>query len=182
MSRNDVVDLHFSHLKNTVGSCNNVLKRLRRDGHIEASVKTQPYLYFPSPSPIKKDSQKAGHFLAIVDFYKQLLQHDNPKHLVVEPKFGKEYMEPDIFMIWQGAPFFVEIQCSVYSSKVMKAKLERYEKYVLSDEWKKETWQPKNKKIFPYIWIITDTFYNIEHKQMKIFQTKNVSDFLQSIS
>lgn len=181
MSRDDILSLHFTHLRNTVGSCNNVLKRLRRDGHIEVNSNVQPYVYFPSPSSVKKNGSKIYHFLAIVDFYKQLLKHDKPKQFIVEPKYGKEYMEPDIFMIWQGAPFFVEVQCSIYSSKVMKAKVERYEKYALSNKWKDETWQPEKRKIFPYLWLITDTRYTIESNCLRVFQSRNVDDFLVSV-
>jgi len=181
MSRDDIVDLHFSHLSNKVGACNTVMKRLRRDGHVEVNVFQQPYIYFPAPSPIKRDSAKIPHFLKIVDFYKQLRKHSIPKIFEVEPKYGKEFMEPDAFMIWQGAPFFVEIQLSHYSQKVMKDKINRYEKYALSGKWKNESWQPANKKVFPYIWIIGDHHYNIESKVLRIFQSVNANSFLKEI-
>lgn len=71
MSRDDLIDVHFNNVKDKITICNRVMKRLRRDGQIEVNTSIQPYLYFPSPSPIKKDRQKARHFLAIVEFYKQ---------------------------------------------------------------------------------------------------------------
>ncbi|MDT9027477.1 hypothetical protein [Rossellomorea yichunensis] len=43
-------------------------------------------------------------------------------------------------MIWKRAPFFVEIQRSVYSHKIMSEKVDRYEAYRLSGEWKNEAW------------------------------------------
>lgn len=181
MTRDDIAEIHFSTLKSPITSANIVLKRLRRDGYIEANTERQPYVYFPSPAPIKKDSSKINHYLAIVDFYKQSLKHDIPRQFKVEPKYGKEYMEPDIFMIWQGAAFFVEIQRSIYSEKVMKDKLDRYEKYLYAEEWKKESWQPRDKKIFPYIWIITETRYDTSNVPYKTFQTRNVEEFLMKL-
>lgn len=179
MSRDDIAELHFSNLKNKENACNNVMKRLVRDGYAEVNIKHVPYLYFPSPAPIKKDSSKIKHFLAIIDFYKQIRKYQEPRLLKIEPKYKKDYMEPDIFMIWQKAPFFVEIQCSIYSEKVMKAKLKRYQDYFYSEEWKKELWQPKEKKVFPYLWIVTDTRYNVEDYSFPIFQTSNVMEFLK---
>lgn len=148
LTRNDIIDLHFSDLKQPITSCNAVLKRLRRDGYIEVSKERQPYLYFSSPAPIKKDSAKIPHFLKIVGFYKSLLNFEHPKTFIIEPKYGKGNMEPDVFMIWKRAPFFVEIQRSVYSSKVMNEKVSRYESYYLSNEWHFEPWQPTNKRCF----------------------------------
>lgn len=181
MTRNDIIDLHFQSVKNPITSANMVLKRLRRDGHIEANLNQQPYLYFPSPSPIKKDSQKTQHFLAIVDFYKQTRNHAEPKPFTVEPKYGKDFMEPDIFMIWKGAPFFVEVQRSNYSDKVMQTKFERYERYFYSDQWKLEPWQPPTKKVFPYVWLITETRYNIE-APFRVFQSRDVNELMTTIS
>lgn len=61
--------------------------------------------------------KKIPHFLGIVDVYKQLVHYENPKLFKVEPKYGKEYMEPDAFTIWRRSPFFIEVQKSVYSKK-----------------------------------------------------------------
>ena len=181
MSRNDIVDLHFKHLKNPITNCNIVLKRLRRDKHIEANTSQQPYVYFPSPSTIKRDSQKIPHFLAIIDVYKQLIKHEQSRQFTVEPKYSKEYMEPDIFTIWRKAPFFIEVQRSHYSDKVMFAKLQRYQKYFESQSWYDEIWQPKGKKIFPKIIILTDVRYTIPDYQFKIYQAASINEFLQTI-
>ncbi|MGQ0421421.1 replication-relaxation family protein, partial [Bacillus sp. HC-Mk] len=161
MSRDDIIDLHFQGLKKSVTCCNTVMKRLRRDGSVDANVSQQPYIYFPQPSTIRKTSQKIPHFLAIVDVYKQLLQYEKPKLFKVEPKYGKAYMEPDIFTIWRQSPFFIEVQNSVYSKKVMQEKVNRYEFYFHSLEWQQEPWQPKKSKYFPSLLIITDTQYDI---------------------
>lgn len=182
LTRNDIIDLHFKDLKQPITSCNTVLKRLRRDGHIEVSVNLHPYLYFPSPSPIKKDSTKIPHFLKIVEFYKSLLKFQEPKTFIVEPKYGKGYMEPDAFMIWKRGPFFVEIQRSVYSSKVMDEKVKRYDDYYFSDLWKDEPWQPQNIKVFPSVIVTTDTRYNIESEYVKFIQVQNIEQLVNTFT
>lgn len=174
LTRDDIIDLHFSHLKQPVTCCNTVLKRLRRDGLIEVNVNQQPYLYFSSPAPIKKDSTKIPHFLRIVDFYKSLKNYEDPKTFIVEPKYGKGFMEPDAFMLWKRAPFFVEIQRSIYSERVMNEKIQRYEAYYMSNEWQQEPWQPANKMVFPTVILITDTRYKIESPNIKFYQVPDI--------
>ena len=144
MSRDDIIDLHFQGLKKAVTCCNTVMKRLRRDGSVDANVSQRPYIYFPQPSTIRKTSQKIPHFLAIVNVYKQLLQYEKPKVFKVEPKYGKAYMEPDIFTIWRQSPFFIEVQNSVYSKKVMQEKVNRYEFYFHSLEWRQNHGNRRN--------------------------------------
>lgn len=178
MTRDDIIDLHFQGLKQPVTSCNTVLKRMRRDGHIEVSKDRQPYIYFPSPPGIKKDSAKIPHFLKIVEFFKETQVHENPKTFIVEPKYGKGFMEPDAFMIWKRAPFFVEIQRSVYSQKVMNEKIQRYETYFMTNEWQQECWQPIHKKVFPAVILITDTRYNIQSTNIKFHQVVSVSELI----
>lgn len=178
LTRDNIIDIHFSHLKQPITCCNTVLKRLRRDGQIDVNMNQQPYLYFISPAPIKKDSTKIPHFLKIVEFYKSLLNFEPPKSFTVEPKYGKGYMEPDVFMIWRRAPFFVEIQRSIYSEKVMNEKIKRYEDYYFSNEWQLEPWQPANKKVFPAVIVITDTRYKIESSYIKFYQVPNLSQLV----
>ncbi|PEZ44381.1 hypothetical protein CN345_04705 [Bacillus thuringiensis] len=182
MSRDDIIDLHFQGLKKAVTCCNTVMKRLRRDGSVDANVLQQPYIYFPQPSTIRKTSQKIPHFLAIVDVYKQLLHYEKPKLFKVEPKYGKAYMEPDIFTIWRQSPFFIEVQNSVYSKKVMQEKVNRYEIYFHSLEWQQEPWQPKKSKYFSSLLIITDTQYDIYSPNFRIFQTKSIHDFMNQMT
>ena len=150
MSRDDIIDLHFQGLKKAVTCCNTVMKRLRRDGSVDANVSQQTIHLFPATEYDSKTSQKIPHFLAIVNVYKQLLQYEKPKVFKVEPKYGKAYMEPDIFTIWRQSPFFIEVQNSVYSKKVMQEKVNRYEFYFHSLEWRQESWQPKKSKYFPH--------------------------------
>ncbi|MGM2634157.1 replication-relaxation family protein [Bacillus cereus group sp. Bce040] len=182
MSRDDIIDLHFQGLKNAVTCCNTVMKRLRRDGHVDANITQQPFVYFPQPSTLRKTSQKIPHFLGIVEVYKQLIQYEKPKLFKVEPKYGKDYMEPDAFTIWRRSPFFIEVQKSVYSKKIMQDKINRYELYFHSQEWHNEPWQPKGSKFFPSILIITDKKYEIHSSNLRIFQTGTIGDFLHQTS
>lgn len=181
MSRDDIIDLHFQGLKNAVTCCNTVMKRLRRDGHVDANVSQHPYIYFSQPSSIRTTSQKIPHFLGIVDVYKQLVYYENPKLFKVEPKYGKEYMEPDAFTIWRRSPFFIEVQRSVYSKKIMQDKINRYELYYHSQEWHNESWQPKGSKFFPSILIITDKKYEIHTPHLRIFQAISIDDFMKQL-
>ncbi|WP_394141547.1 replication-relaxation family protein [Cytobacillus oceanisediminis] len=174
LTRNDIIELHFKGLKQPVTCCNTILKSLRRDGLIDVNVNHQPYLYFPSPATIKKDSAKIPHFLKIVEFYKSLIKYEDPKTFMVEPKYGKGLMEPDAFMLWKRSPFFVEIQRSLYSEKVMNGKVQRYESYFMSNEWQQEPWQPQNKKVFPAVIVITDTRYKIESPYIKFYQVPHI--------
>ena len=178
MTRDDLASLHFGDLKRPITQANMVLKRLRRDGVITCSKEWRQYVYFPIPS-IKKDSAKINHFLAIVDFYKQLQKLDPPDMFTVEPKYGKGKPEPDVFMIWKRAPFFVEIQRSFYSDKVMKEKMNRYEQYYYDEQWKLEAWQRDDKKVFPRVWIVSETKYNIE-APFKVAQSVDVASFLNN--
>ncbi|WP_410985421.1 replication-relaxation family protein [Bacillus cereus] len=182
MSRDDIIDLHFSGLKNAVTCCNTVMKRLRRDGHVDANVSKQPYIYFPQPSTMRKTSQKVPHFLGIVDVYKQLIHYEQPIIFNVEPKYGKEYMEPDAFTIWRKSPFFIEVQNSIYSRSVMQTKIKRYELYFHSMEWRKESWQPKHAAVFPFLLIFTDFQYQISSSTFRIFQASSVSHFLEQVT
>jgi hypothetical protein len=176
MTRDDIMGIHFSEWKNPVKQANAVLKRLRRDKQIDCCTKERIYRYFPIPS-IKRESQKIPHFLAIVSFYRELRKHEEPRTFDVEPKYGKGSPEPDAFVIWKGAPFYVEIQRKQYTAKEMKDKTNRYEQYYYSEEWKKEPWQPVDKKLFPLVWMITETRYNLT-APFKTIQSKDVDEFL----
>ncbi|USK99917.1 replication-relaxation family protein [Bacillus tropicus] len=182
MSRDDIIDLHFHGVKNAVTCCNTVMKRLRRDGHVDANISQQPFIYFPQPSALRKTSQKIPHFLGIVDVYKQLIHYEEPKLFKVEPKYGKEFMEPDAFTIWHRSPFFIEVQKSVYSKKIMQDKINRYELYFHSQEWRNESWQPKGSKFFPSILIITDKQYDINSSNLRIFQASSINNFMESLA
>lgn len=181
MSRDDIAELHFKGLKNSIGNCNMVLKRLYRDGHIDRNTDTSPYLYFPKEKTIKKDSAKIPHFLEILKTYKEMIRYKKPSIFTVEPKYGKGYMEPDIFTIWKGAPLWIEVQRSIYSEEVMTEKFNRYEAFFDSGLISKETWQPKENPIFPSVLILSSTRYPVTSERLKIMQAKSISEFMLSI-
>lgn len=170
LSRDLIASLHFQHVKYPITAANNVLKRLHRDKQIERSTDRRQYLYFPAEGHIKKDSSKLNHFIQIAEFYRDLCKVEVPKTFIVEPKYEKGFPEPDIFMIWKGAPWHVEIQRTQYSDKQMKEKLQRYDHYFLSNAWQGEAWQRVDKKLFPYLWITGVGKYNIGIRSYKIFQ------------
>ncbi|MGN4725318.1 replication-relaxation family protein [Bacillus cereus group sp. MYBK15-3] len=179
LSRDQIIGLHFSHLKKPVSTCNLVLKRLQDRRYIKAFKNFQPFVYGPVDSKIKESSQKILHFLAIADTFIEMKKYDEPTHVLVEPKFGeKGTIEPDLFCIFKRTPFFIEIQRNVYSEKVMKEKIGRYETFYFSETWKEFEWQRNDKKVFPIILFITDTRYNIETNVLRIVQSPNVTDLV----
>lgn len=181
MSRDDIVDLYFSNLKNPVTNANTVLKRLVRDGQIEVSKSFRPYVYFPAGSSMKKNSTKIPHFLKIVEIYKQITEYAMPRMFVVEPKYKKGLAEPDVFTIFKGSPFFIEIQRNVYSQKVMDKKIQRYEALFHSGELIGESWQHAENKVFPFIIMISDTRYEIDSDVIRVFQTPSIHDFMEQM-
>lgn len=167
MSRDDIIDLHFSHLKNPVGNANAVLKRLVRDKQIEVSTKYSPYLYFPL-NHIKKDSTKIPHFLKLVGVYKDLCKIQKPSTFMIEPKYQKGLAEPDIFCVFKGIPFFIEVQRSVYNQKQMDDKIKKYVQLKYSESF-------RGKK-FPHIIMITNTRYAIDTDEIKVIQTPSIEN------
>jgi hypothetical protein len=180
LDRDQLISLHFGDVKDSVSSCNKVLKRLQRDGHLTCDQSRRPYLYFPNPMTIKKNSGKIPHFQSIADFVIEAKQLGRIREFEVEVKLGeKGTVEPDLFMLWEGTPFFVEIQRNHFSPKQMKAKMERYGAYHYSNDWKELWFQRPEKKFFPYVLIITDQVYNIEKQSFGVFQAKSMTDFVQ---
>jgi hypothetical protein len=175
LDRDQIIKLHFTNVKAQIDSANKVLKRLARDGHIEVDLSSRPYNYFPSPCSMRKDSMKIPHFKEIANFYISLLPFKVPTQFEVEFKSGqKGSIEPDIYMVWNNAPFFVEIQRNFYSSKVMEAKKQRYVDYYEGGTWR-EIMQH-----FPYVWIVSEYKYNMDFTPLRLFQTKNADEFVNA--
>jgi hypothetical protein len=184
MSRDQLIKRHFKQLKRSVTVCNTVLKRLRRDGHIKVDTSQFPYRYFPSNANFKTGSMKIPHFLSLVDVFIELAEIQETTRFEIEPKLGeKGTIEPDIFTIWQGSPLFIEVQRNIYTNTVMNQKIQRYKDYYYRRSWEQLDWQPKQKKYFPYVWIITDHIYTIEDGlPFKVIQAKDVTQFLQVVT
>lgn len=182
LSRDQIIELYFSNLSNPVSACNLVLKRLQDRNYIKACKDFRPYLYVPSESKMKANSQKVFHFLEIANTYIEMKKYDsNLSHVQVEPKYKKGMVEPDLFCIFQNTPFFVEIQLSIYNEKIMNEKIQRYEQFFHSNVWRDFTWQQKEKEVFPIIIIITNTHYDIE-SDLKILQYPSIEELMKQHS
>ncbi|PEB42258.1 replication-relaxation family protein [Bacillus pseudomycoides] len=180
LTRDQIISLHFSDLKKPIGNCNLVLKRLSDRGYIKALRNYKPYVYIPSDSKIKENSQKILHFLAIADVYVEMKQYDTPTNLIVEPKFTeKGAIEPDMFCCWKKSAFFVEVQRTTYSEKVMNEKISRYEAFYYSEIWENFEWQRSDKKVFPIIIFVTNTRYNIKTDVLKIVQVPSIHTLIE---
>lgn len=173
LDRNQLIALHFHDQKQPITTCNRVMNRLVLKGLAKCDKAARPYNYFHGESNMKLTSMKVPHFKSIADFYIELCQDAKPSVFEVEIKVSdKGGIEPDAFTIWHGTPFFIEIQRSLYTQKVMQAKINRYESYYLSQDWKALT----NK--FPLIWLLSDTVYTkIEAQNVRVFQSKDVQEF-----
>lgn len=172
MSRDDIADLYFTHLKNPVTNTNTVLKRLVRDGQIEVSKNFSPFVYFPAGSIMKRNSTKIPHFFKVVEVYKELIKHAALDKFIVEPKFQKGLAEPDAITVIKGKPFFIELQRNVYSQRTMDRKMQRYEALYLSDEL-------DGKK--PFIIMISDTRYEIKSDLLTVFQVTSINEFMEKL-
>jgi hypothetical protein len=183
MDRDSIAEIHFKGLKNPADSCNHTLLRLIRENYIERSTAFVPYVYFSSETNIKKNSQKIGHFLAILNAYKEMLKHGAFTMFLVEPKYGPKGMaEPDIFCIYRNTPFFIEVQNSYFNEKQINEKLDRYEELYNSGIVQNEAWQLEGTKIFPTVLILSEQRYSIEQNYpFRILQAPSFTHLLQSL-
>lgn len=183
LDRDQIAQMYYSHTKSPTTNANFALKRLRDRGYIEANTNEQPYVYFPKPARIKQDGQKVAHFLKIADFFLQLAKVgpcSDIKFFHIEPQYTDVGVRPDICMMWRGSVWFVEIQNSHYTHKVMSEKFRRYQAFHDSGKWRDLPFQTNNAP-FPYVWIVADHTYKIDAKGFRVYQSKNVSDFLAKI-
>ncbi|MFP3886595.1 hypothetical protein U8V97_14180 [Priestia filamentosa] len=183
MDRDSVAEIHFKNLKNPILAANNVLLRLVREGQIQRSKAFTPFVYFGSDVSIKKNSVKIGHFLAILNVYKEIMNHGKLDTFLVEPKYGyKGAIEPDIFCIFRKTPFFIEVQKTIYSEKQMNDKLERYMDLYHSSILENESWQLFDKKVFPRLLILSDQRYALdEDYPFTVIQSQSFTEFLRSL-
>lgn len=179
LDRNQIVELHFKELKGAINHCNRVMGRLVTKGEVIVDRDTKPFTYFPNPSTIKLDSTKIKHYKKIADFIIECSKYKKPTFYRVEAKLGaKGTVESDLIMSWLGNLFFVEIQNSRFTYKVMNEKLNRYKEYYDSGAWETASWQ-REKPVFPYIWIVSDFEYDLEKKPLTILQSENVKHFIK---
>lgn len=176
MDRDSIAELHFANLKNPQYAANNVLLRLLRDGEIQRSTAFVPYCYFGRDVAMKKDSAKIGHFIAILNVYKEMRELGDLESFLVEPKYGRKGVgaEPDIYCQYRRTPFFVEVQRTVYSEKLMTEKLDRYVDLYNSGVMPKP---------FPHVLILSDQRYAIDGGYpFKVFQAETFTEFVRSLS
>jgi hypothetical protein len=175
MDRDSISELFFSNLKNPKFAANNVLLRLVRDNQIQRCTDYVPFLYFGPDVEIKKHSQKINHFLAILNVYKEMKKLGDLGTFLVEPKYLKkgDCAEPDIYLQHKGRGFFVEVQRTVYSEKLMNEKLDRYvdlyNSGIMGDP-------------FPHVLILSDQRYALDMElPFKLFQAENFAKFVESL-
>ncbi|MFB3160449.1 hypothetical protein ABLO26_03640 [Neobacillus sp. 179-J 1A1 HS] len=175
MDRDSVAEIHFAGIKNPTTAANSVLLRLLRDGQIQRSTSFQPFVYFGAESQIKKNSAKIGHFLAILNVYKEMRKLGKLETFLVEPKYGsKGNAEPDIFAMYRNTPFFIEVQKTLYSDKQMSEKLARYVDFYNAGIMSKP---------FPHVLILSDQMYALDGDfPFKVFQAETFTQFNQSLT
>ena len=140
LERDQIAALHFSKNANPVVTANRVLKRLRDTGYIKANTNRsfQQYIYFLNPSPMKKDSQKIDHYLMIAEGYIELNSMAKVSNYEIEPKIDNANFIPDVKCKWMGKEYFIEYQNSLYTTKQMYSKLDKYVEYFNQGYWKDE--------------------------------------------
>jgi hypothetical protein len=173
MDRDSIAEIHFSNVKNPKDSTNHVLLRLLRDGHIQRSKSFVPYVYFGPDVNMKQNSAKVGHFLAILNTYKEMRKLGNLTTFLVEPKFGRKgTVEVDIFTEFRNTPFFIEVQRTLYSEKRMSEKIKRYIEFYHSGVMKP----------FPHLLILSEQRYAFDREYpFKIFQAQCFTQFVESL-
>ncbi|WP_425203944.1 hypothetical protein [Priestia megaterium] len=182
VDRDSLVELFFKQLKSPVNACNSVMIRLYRLGLIERTQQYSPTVYLPVDAKIKKNSQKILHFLSILDIYKQMSTYSVPKQVIVEdkPTGRKGGIEPDLFCIFKGSPFWIEIQRNQYSEQKMQDKIHLYEEFFFSDEWKTLHWQPEDRAaIFPSVMLITPVRYALSSEHIRIIQVASIHELME---
>ncbi|MED4235903.1 hypothetical protein [Priestia megaterium] len=182
VDRDSLVELFFKQLKSPVNACNSVMVRLYRLGLIERTQQYSPTVYLPIDAKIKKNSQKILHFLSILDIYKQMCTYSTPKQVIVEdkPTGRKGGIEPDLFCIFKGSPFWFEIQRNQYSEQKMQAKINLYEEFFFSDEWKALHWQLEDwATIFPSVILITPIRYAVSSDHVRIIQVASIHELME---
>ncbi|KAB2337674.1 hypothetical protein F7731_08765 [Cytobacillus depressus] len=174
MDRDSIAEIYFSKTKDPKKSANNVLLRLLRDGEIQRSTAFTPYVYFGPDVSIKQNSQKIGHFLAILNVYKEIKRLGNLGTFLVEPKYGKKgIVEPDVFCQYRKTNFFIEVQRTVYSDKLMNEKLDRYIDLYNSGIMAAP---------FPHVLILSDQRYGIDGEYpFQVFQAETFTQFINGL-
>ncbi|MEK1831445.1 hypothetical protein AAAC51_28630 [Priestia megaterium] len=108
--------------------------------------------------------------------------YSTPKQVIVEdkPTGRKGGIEPDLFCIFKGSPFWIEIQRNQYSEQKMQAKINLYEEFFFSDEWRSLHWQPEERApIFPSVILITPVRYAAKSDHIRIIQAGSIHELME---
>lgn len=181
LSRDQIAQLFFKHTKKPHTNANFVLKRLRRDGYITANADKSfhQYIYFPNPPEIKKNSQKVDHYLLIAQIYIDMMKYDKVKQYDIEP-IVDDFI-PDAFARWKGSRWFVEAQNSLYTSKQLEQKLQKYVEWYKSEEWMYTQFVNDMKPIFPHVLIVGKTNKKLDTSQypFRVAQVESIDAFMK---
>lgn len=179
LERDHIANMFFNHCKKPITSTNFVLKRLRDRDYIDCddSRVFEQNIYFPKPSKVKKNSQKIGHFLMIADIYLDMKKYYTVKKFEIEQYIPEFKLIPDIFTVWGGSYWWIEAQNSLYSSKVMYEKLDKYEELYRSGKWKDFHFQSNRQKMFPHVLIIGKGRYNVDQYSFRVLQADTLDSF-----
>ncbi|MDQ1003940.1 hypothetical protein QFZ28_004340 [Neobacillus niacini] len=141
LTRDQIAALHFSNNARPHISANQVLKRLRRDNHVIANTDRsfQQYIYFNNPSPIKTDSQKLDHYLLMNQTIIDMLKYSPISEFQFETSIPNADFIPDVYVKgWLDNDWFIECQNSLYTTKQLYSKLDRYKSYFDKGYWNNE--------------------------------------------
>lgn len=141
LTRDQIAALHFSHNARPHVSANQVLKRLRRDNYITANTDCsfQQYIYFNNPSPIKTDSQKIDHYLLMNQTIIDMMKYSSITEFHIETSITNAEFIPDIHVKgWLDNDWFIECQNSLYTTKQLYSKLDRFKVYFEKGYWNNE--------------------------------------------
>jgi hypothetical protein len=141
LTRDQIAALHFTENARPYISANQVLKRLRRDNYITANTDRsfQQYIYFNNPSPIKTDSQKIDHYLMMNQTIINMMTYCPIVEFHFETSLPDADFIPDIIVEkWLGNDWFIECQNSLYTTKQLYSKLDKYKSYFDKGYWNNE--------------------------------------------
>lgn len=175
LDRDQLIAIHFADQKQPITTCNRIMNRLALQGLVKVDRTARPYNYFHAESTMKTNSVKLHHFKAIADTYINMRKYVEPTVFEVEvkPTDTKGGIEPDAYAVWNGAPLFIEVQRTTYTKKVMSQKMQRYQDFYDSHDWK--TLSDK----FPLIMLLSEVSYQLDVKPLKVFQAKDVDHFVE---
>lgn len=141
LTTSQIAALHFSKNAYPIVSANKVLKRLRLNNYITANTDRSfhEYIYFINPPPIKTDSQKIDHYLLINQTVIDMTKYSPISEFQIETAISGANIIPDIQINgWLDNDWFIECQNSVYTTKQLYNKLDKYKDYHNKGYWNNE--------------------------------------------